>query len=267
MATRKFDISYLLVNAKRLIPLDIIIDYRFIQLDKVVTVSIMATTNNAGYVCLGTQTLFRPVDSSIPVNYTLDFNTDILSVADKNATGLMVWIQNAEYIDIKRIVANCNIGNRIVGRKTYLDSELKILSFTINDGDIFSLAQEVTLENVCNTTPLYYRASRFETFIDAVWLPYSTTAVFQLFMTGVNRIYFQVKNATLESDVVYGEIAWHGYEELFVDEEFVFPDIEATEGVVIENPTENARSFSDTVVLDLLEITDDVKIYIDGVLQ
>ena len=118
---RKFNITHLLENGKRIVPLDLIIDYRFIKLDEIVKVSIWCTTNNKGYKCLGVQQLFRPVDNRIPLSYTLDFNTDILAMKDQEATGLFVHIENAEYIELKRLSMTYNVASRLTGRATDSD--------------------------------------------------------------------------------------------------------------------------------------------------
>jgi len=118
---RRFNITHLLENGKRIIPLDLIIDYRFIKIDEVVKISIWCTTNNKGYRCLGVQTLFKPTDNNIPLSYTLDFNTDILTLKDKEATGLFIHIDNAEFIELKRLSIVYNMASRITGRTTDAD--------------------------------------------------------------------------------------------------------------------------------------------------
>jgi len=115
---RKFNITYLLENGKRIIPLELIIDYRFIRLDIDVKVSIWATMNNKSYRCLGVQTLFKPTDERDPVGYTLDFNTDIFALKTVEATGLFIHIENAEFIELKRLSMTYNTANKISGRVT-----------------------------------------------------------------------------------------------------------------------------------------------------
>jgi len=118
---RRFNITHLLENGKRIVPLDLIIDYRFIKLDEIIKVSIWCTTNNKGYKCLGVQTLFRPTDNKIPLSYTLDFNTDILALRDREATGLFIHIDNAEFIELKRLSMVYNVASRITGRSTDIE--------------------------------------------------------------------------------------------------------------------------------------------------
>jgi len=118
MSIRRFNITYLLENGKRIVPLGLIIDYRFIRLDIDVKVSIWATMNNKSYKCLGVQTLFKPNDEREPVGYTLDFNTDIFALKTVEATGLFVHIENAEFIELKRLSMTYNTASRISGRVT-----------------------------------------------------------------------------------------------------------------------------------------------------
>ena len=115
---RKFNITYLLENGKRIVPLELIIDYRFIRLDIDVKISIWATMNNKSYKCLGVQTLFKPNDEREPVGYTLDFNTDIFALKTVEATGLFIHIENAEFIELKRLSMTYNTASRLAGRAT-----------------------------------------------------------------------------------------------------------------------------------------------------
>jgi len=115
---RRFNITHLLENGKRIIPLDLIIDYRFnILTDKEVKVLVWGVTNNAGYTCLGHQDLYKPVDPYDTTVFTNDFNTDIFQLKIKIVTGLFIEIENVEYVEIKRIAVTFNESSKLVGRQ------------------------------------------------------------------------------------------------------------------------------------------------------
>lgn len=118
MAIKRIKISHLLESGKRLNPVDLIIHYRYrILTDKNITVSVWGTSNNKGYLCLGHQDLFRPTDFRDPLTYTKDFNTDIFQLKQATATGLFIFIDNAEYIEIVKIDYNFNEASKLTGRE------------------------------------------------------------------------------------------------------------------------------------------------------
>ena len=107
----------MLQDGKRIVPIELVIDYHFVRLDSPdVSVSLWGTTNNKGYVCLGQQTLFKPVDGRYPVSRTLDFNTDIFQLKSVEATGLFIYIENVEYVEIKRLSVTHNTASKLSGR-------------------------------------------------------------------------------------------------------------------------------------------------------
>lgn len=112
-----------------------------------------------------------------------------------------------------------------------------IISYTINDGSIFSGSGTVILNNSCNNSPTHYRASRYEDFRDTSWNPYSQTPSFDLYAVGLNRIYLQVKNAEYSADVIYREVAWHGIEAAEIEESVVVGNVGVTDGVTITKNT------------------------------
>ena len=118
MAVKRIKISHLLESGKRLNPVDLIIHYRYrILTDKKITVSVWGTSNNKGYLCLGHQDLFRPTDFRDPLTYTKDFNTDIFQLKSATATGLFLFIDNAEYVEIVKIDYNFNEASKLTGRE------------------------------------------------------------------------------------------------------------------------------------------------------
>ena len=118
MAVKRINLTYLLESGKRLNPVDLIIHYRYrILTDKKITVSVWGTSNNKGYLCLGHQDLFRPTDFRDPLTYTKDFNTDIFQLKAATATGLFIFIDNAEYVEIKKIDFCFNEASKLTGRE------------------------------------------------------------------------------------------------------------------------------------------------------
>jgi YD repeat-containing protein len=75
-------------------------------------------------------------------------------------------------------------------------------SFVINNGNVFTHTNVVTLNNISMGTPTYYMASENRNFYGASWQTYSTAPTF-LFSAGfgMKTVYFKVMNADGESNV------------------------------------------------------------------
>lgn len=113
----KINIKHLLESGKRLNPCDLIIRYRYkITTDKPITLSVWGTSNNKGYVCLGHQTLNRVTDHRVPLMFTKDFNVNTFQLKTATATGLFIYIDNAEFIEIKKIDFRFNEASKLTGR-------------------------------------------------------------------------------------------------------------------------------------------------------
>ena len=113
----KINIKHLLENGKRLNPCDLIIRYRYkIATDIPITLSVWGTSNNKGYVCLGHQTLNRVTDHRVPLMFTKDFNVNTFQLKSATATGLFIYIENAEFIEIKKIDFRFNEASKLTGR-------------------------------------------------------------------------------------------------------------------------------------------------------
>ena len=104
MAIKRINLTDLLENGKMLNSCDLIVDYRYrILTDKPIVVSVWGESEDEGYFCLGHKDLYRPNDERIPITYTKDLNTDIFTLKQTDAVGIFVFIENAEYVEIKRV--------------------------------------------------------------------------------------------------------------------------------------------------------------------
>ncbi len=122
MTVKRINTVGLLEDGKRLNPCDLIIDYRFrILTDKEVVVSVWGESEDQGYYCLGHQNLYKPTDGRVPVAKTKDFNTDIFQLKMHNTVGLFLFIENAEYVEIKRIDFCFNESAKLTGRSMECD--------------------------------------------------------------------------------------------------------------------------------------------------
>lgn len=122
MTIKRINTLGLLEDGKRLNPCDLIIDYRFrILTNKEVVVSVWGESEDQGYFCLGHQNLYKPTDCRVPVTKTRDFNTDIFQLKMHNTVGLFLFIENAEYVEIKRIDFCFNESAKLTGRSMECD--------------------------------------------------------------------------------------------------------------------------------------------------
>lgn len=146
------------------------------------------------------------------------------------------------------------------GKEEPIDKPV-IITYTINDGSIFSGSGTVILNNSCNNSPTHYRASRYEDFRDTSWNPYSQTPSFDLYSVGLNRIYLQVKNAEYSSDVIYREVAWHGMETAEIEESVIVGNISVTDEVILMmNQTCLTLLVDESVEIGSVEVVDTVGI-------
>jgi len=264
MATRRFNINPLIDDGGRIIPWKIILDYaynRIVGLDKQAYMNIYGTkvSDNPVTVCVASM-LYIPTEEVMQMTR---YTSSIIDVSDLQISGIWCEIVNAEYLDLKRVSFAYKQAAIPSGEIAELnDGTPRILYYQINNGNIFSYMQEVELNNTCTNSPTHYRASRFIGFDDAVWTTYSTAPKFQLYSTGSNRIYFQVKNAIGESDVLYRDIGWHGFEEVIIADSFVKPIMTYDEIVVFSITDEDNQSISDSVVMQSPSISENVTIWI-----
>jgi hypothetical protein len=263
MATRRFNINPLIDNGGRIIPWKIILDYaynRIVGLDKQAYINIYGTkvSDNPVTVCVASM-LYIPTEEVMQMTR---YTSSIIDVSDLQISGIWCEIVNAEYLDLKRISFAYKQAAIPSGEIAELNDGIpRILYYQINNGNIFSYTQEVELNNTCTNSPTHYRASRFIGFNDAVWTTYSTAPKFQLYSIGSNRIYFQVKNAIGESDVLYRDIGWHGFEELSISDTFVRSGPTFEEIISVGNAVEHYESMSDTVEFDSASFSEIVDIY------
>lgn len=269
MSIRRINLTGLLINNVRIIPSRLIINYRYISnqsslLIAKISVMVSIVDGNPVNIC-NMMDLFKPTESEHGVG---KFTTGIITLpTDKVATGIYLEIYNAEYVSIENVsISQLQSGTQPNGTQAISQEVLRIDSFVINDGSIFSPTQSVVLNNTCIGSPTHYRASMYSNFIDALWMPYSSNPQFELYTIGVNAIYLQVKNSTSISDVISRQIAWHGVEECVVHEPVVIGSINVTDSFnQLITSRHNIMSIEEMVVVDSVSVNEQVEISLTGV--
>lgn len=94
---------------------------------------------------------------------------------------------------------------------TAANQAVSVYAFVINAGAGDTTSRTVTLTNVAANTPTDYIASESSGFVGAIWRPYSAAPSFTLSAgNGLKTVYFKVKNASGESNVVSDSIMFRG---------------------------------------------------------
>jgi len=122
----------------------------------------------------------------------------------------------------------------------------EVVSFKINNGEIFSEGSTVITTNITENNPTHYRIGKFSSVEDGEWKPYSTTVPFELYKIGLNTIYFQTKNDNGISNIVSSSIGWAGTENHEFEETVPPLEVTVTDGISFNYNT-LTKSYSDSV--------------------
>jgi hypothetical protein len=207
MSFRRYNIQSLIQSGQRIIPWKVEILYRYIsdiKEEDQAYVNIYGSMYEANPVTLcQTDKLYIPTE--IEGGMT-KFVTEIITLNDKIEYGIYFDLYNSEYVEVKRISVLYRQGSVGSGHNANIEDDIVLLSFVINDGSHETTSFNLLLNNTCSKVPTHYRYASTEAGLStASWITYSSSIIIRG-SRFLNNIYFQVKDATSESNIKFNYI-------------------------------------------------------------
>lgn len=207
MSFKRYNIQSLIQSGNRIIPWKVEILYRYISSideSKKAYINIYGSMYETNPVTLcQTDELYIPTELEGGMT---KFVTEIITLNDKVEYGIYFDLYNSEYVEVKRISVLYREGSLTAGHNANIEEDIVLLSFIINDGSHETTSFNLTLNNTTSSIPTHYRYSSTLAGIEtANWITYSSSIIIRG-SRFLNNIYFQVKDATSESNIKFDYI-------------------------------------------------------------